>query len=400
MIGLVDCNNFYASCERVFRPELNGKPVVVLSNNDGCVIARSNEAKALDIPMGAPAFKYKDMFEKNDVTVFSSNFALYGDLSSRVMNILASYAPEIEIYSIDESFIKFDGLKYCNLEQYCHEIKDRIFKWVGIPTCIGIANTKALAKVANRIAKKYQERTNGVYVIDTEEKRIKALKWLDISDVWGIGRQHSKKLHYYGVKTAWDYTRLSDAFVKREFTIVGLRLKHDLEGKRTLQLDQLQDKKAIGVSRTFDQMLSSFEDVKERVATYVTRCGEKLRKQNSDCNLLTVYLQTNPFRTDLPQYSRSIIVKTCYPTNSTIHLIHLASNALQSIYKEGFHYKRAGVLVTGLTPASSKQLNLFVPEDHKHRTLMKSVDAINKAIGQSKVKFAAESLDRNWKIKQ
>ena len=400
MIALVDCNNFYASCERVFRPDLNGKPVVVLSNNDGCVIARSNEAKALGIPMGAPAFKFKEQFEANDIHVFSSNYALYGDMSSRVMNILSSHSPEIEIYSIDEAFLSFDGLNYISLQRECLSIREKVQKWTGIPISIGVAETKALSKVANKIAKKFPERTAGVYIIDSEEKRVKALKWLCIEDVWGVGRQYANKLNYYGIRTAYEFTKLSDSFVRREFTVVGLRLKHDLEGKRTLKLEKASEKKAIAVTRTFESMYSEFDQLKERIATFAVNCGQKLRKQNSTCHLVTVFVQSNQHRTDLPQYSRSITLQTDTATNSNFDLIKIASKGLEIIFKEGYLYKRAGVVVTGLCPANPKQLNLFINEDKRHVALMKCIDYLNNSIGQQKVKHAVQALDRTWKMKQ
>ncbi|HOQ50011.1 MAG TPA: Y-family DNA polymerase, partial [Candidatus Kapabacteria bacterium] len=230
MFALVDCNNFYASCERVFRPDLNNRPIVVLSNNDGCVIARSNEAKKLGIPMGAPAFQYEKIFKEFDVEVFSANFALYGDMSNRVMTILSDFSPEIEIYSIDESFIKFSGSSILRLNDIGLEMRQRVLKWTGIPISVGFANTKSLAKVANKIAKKFPEQTKNVYIIDNEEKRVKALKWLKIEDVWGIGRQYSKLLQKMDVHTAYDFTQLNDEWVKKRMTIIGLRLKRDLQG--------------------------------------------------------------------------------------------------------------------------------------------------------------------------
>ena len=234
MFALVDCNNFYASCERVFRPDLNGKPVVVLSNNDGCVIARSNEAKSLKIPMGAPAFEFKEVFEKNNVQVFSSNYALYGDMSFRVMTILSKFSPEVEIYSIDEAFLQFDGFDLFSLQEIGLKIRKAVYKSTGIPVSVGFAETKALAKVANKIAKKFTDRTGGVYIINTDEKRVKALKWTKVEDVWGIGRQHTKRLEYYGVKSAFDFVLMADGWVRKNMAVVGLRLKRELEGKRTL----------------------------------------------------------------------------------------------------------------------------------------------------------------------
>ncbi|MBL6592418.1 MAG: Y-family DNA polymerase, partial [Flavobacteriaceae bacterium] len=223
MFALIDCNNFYVSCERVFNQKLNNRPVVVLSNNDGCAISRSNEAKALGIPMGAPAFKYEKIFRKHNVEVFSSNFTLYGDMSSRVMSILSKYTPNIEIYSIDEAFLKFDGFDNYDLKSYCQEIKNMVFKWTGIPISIGIAPTKALSKVANRIAKKFPEKTKGVHLIDSNKKRVKALKWLKIKDVWGIGFRHTERLKNIGIHTAYDFINLEDGWVRKNMSVVGLR---------------------------------------------------------------------------------------------------------------------------------------------------------------------------------
>ena len=243
MFALIDCNNFYVSCERVFNPKINKKPVVVLSNNDGCVISRSNEAKALGIPMGAPAFKYKKIFRENDIQVFSSNFPLYGDMSSRVMSILSKFTPNIEIYSIDEAFLKFEGFENYDLESYCQEIKNMVLKWTGIPISIGIAQTKVLAKVSNRIAKKFPTQTKGVYLINTEKKKIKALKWLKIQDVWGIGFKHAERLKNIKINTAYNFINIEDNWVRKNMSIVGLRLKKELEGKSVLDLEEVRSPK-------------------------------------------------------------------------------------------------------------------------------------------------------------
>ena len=254
MFALVDCNNFYASCERVFNPKLNKKPIVILSNNDGCVISRSNEAKALGIPMGAPAFKYDALFKKNKIHVFSSNFPLYGDMSSRVMNILSGYTPNIEIYSIDEAFLELKGFENYDLEKYGQEMRSRILKWTGIPVSVGIAPTKALAKVANRISKKFDSQTRGVYVLNSEIKRVKALKWLKIEDVWGIGYKHSERLKNHNINKAYDFTKLPDSWVKKQMSIVGLRLKKELEGESVLSLEENRSpKKAIATTRSFEK---------------------------------------------------------------------------------------------------------------------------------------------------
>lgn len=400
MFALVDCNNFYASCQRAFEPHLRNKPVVVLSNNDGCVIARSNEAKALGIPMGAAAFEYKAVFETNKVCVFSSNYALYGDMSARVMNILARYSPEIEVYSIDEAFLKFSGFELFDLQKIGLEMQKTVTKGTGIPVSIGFAATKSLAKVANKIAKKFPDKTQSVYTIDTEEKRIKALKWTKIEDVWGIGRKHAKRLRAKNILNAYQFSLLSDQWVRAEMSVVGLRLKHELEGKPTLDIEHPKSKKAIATTRSFEKPFTKLTDIKERVATFTASCSEKLRKQNSHCNMIMVFVQTNYFRKDQPQYSRSIVLKTDFPTNSTIELNHYAQIGLKAIFREGYHYKKAGVIVMGLTPNSQTQLSLFETSNPKHQPLMGVIDKMNKSYGNNKIKFATQSIGRQWKMKQ
>lgn len=400
MFALVDCNNFYASCERVFNPSLNGKPVVVLSNNDGCVIARSNEAKALGIPMGAPAFEYKKLFDKHKVEVFSSNYALYGDMSSRVMNLLSEFTPDIEIYSIDEAFLHFKGFDHFNLNAVGFQMKQRVTQGTGIPISIGFAPTKALAKVANRIAKKFNDHTQGVYCIDNETKRIKALKWLAIEDVWGIGRQHTKRLKAININNAWQFTQLHDDWVKKQMSIVGLRLKKEMEGTPTIGLEETKTKKMIATTRSFEKMYTEYHTIKERVATFAISCAEKLRRQNSHCNMVMVFIHTNGFRKDLPQYGRNIVVNTHCPTNSSIEITRYALQGLKHIYQPGYHYKKAGVIVMGLSPSNQKQLNLFTETNPKHRSLMEIVDHLNQAYGNNKIKFASQSLGRQWKMKQ
>jgi len=400
MFALIDCNNFYASCERVFRPDLNGKPIVVLSNNDGCVIARSNEAKAVGIPMGAPAFEYEKVFREQNVHVFSANFALYGDMSQRVMSILSEYAPEMEIYSIDECFLKLNGFQRFNLQDYGNDMRKKVTKWTGIPISVGIASTKALSKVANRIAKKFPEKTGGVYIIDSEEKRIKALKWLKIEDVWGIGRQHTKRLNALGVKTAYDFTQLDDNLVKKQLAIVGLRLKNDLQGIPTLALEETKAKKNIATTRSFEKNYTELKDLNERVSTFAVSCAEKLRKQNSCCNALMVFLHTNRFQKDQPQYSRNIVIKLPFATNSSIELSKFATQALKCIFKQGFNYKKAGVIVLDFTPADNLQQSLFENRNPKHIPLMKVIDRMNSLFGQQKIRLASQDQKRVWKMKQ
>ena len=400
MYALVDCNNFYASCERLFRPELNGVPIVVLSNNDGCVIARSDEAKTIGIPMGAPAFKYDEILKKNNVAVFSSNYALYGDMSARVMAILRDMSPEMEVYSIDEAFLRFSNCYRFNFEKYGIAMKKKLSISTGIPVSIGFAPTKALSKVANKIAKKFAERTSGVYVIDSDEKREKALRWLPIGDVWGIGGQHVKNLNYHGVITAYDYTMKSDNWVKKNFSVVGLRLKHDLQGKPTIGMDDVKTKKNIATTRSFDKMYTDFDDIKERVVTFAVSCSEKLRSQSSCCNAIMVFVDTNEHRHDLGQYSRNVIVKFPYPSNSAIELAKLAVKGLGLIFKKGYQYKKAGVIVLDITPANERQISLFEDSNPKHIKLMNAMDKMNQSIGQQKIKLASQDLDRTWKMRQ
>ena len=370
------------------------------TNNDGCVIARSNEAKALGIPMGAPAFEFKKLFEENKVFVFSSNYALYGDMSSRVMNILATFTSDIEVYSIDEAFLKFKGFELFNLDEYGLKIQKTVTKNTGIPVSVCFAPTKALAKVANKIAKKFPERTKSVYVIDSEEKRIKALRWTKIEDVWGIGRKHTKRLQAKNIFNAYQFTQLPDEWVRKEMAVVGLRLKKELEGKSTLDLESPKNKKMIATIRSFEKSMTKLEDISERVATFTASCSEKLRKQKSHSNMIMVFVQSNYFRKDQPQYSRNIVINTDFPTNSTIELNHYAQIGLKAIFKEGYNYKKAGVIVMGLTPNSETQLSFFNTSNPRHQPLMSVVDKLNKSYGKNKIKFANQSLGRQWKMKQ
>lgn len=400
MFALVDCNNFYASCERVFRPDLNDKPVVVLSNNDGCVIARSNEAKKIGIPMGAPSFKYKTLFEENNVYSFSSNFALYGDMSHRIMSTLAQFTPEIEIYSIDEAFLRFKGFDYIDFYKQGLNIKNTVYKFTGIPVSISFAKTKTLAKVANHIAKKFKEKTNGIYIIDTEEKRVKALKWLKIEDVWGIGRRYSKRLQSLGIKTAFDYTQQSDEWIKKNFSIVGLRLKLELQGIITSEIEHIKAKKNIATTRSFEKNYTEFNQIKERVSTFAVSCAEKLRKQKSNCSSIMLFLHTNSHRHDLQQYYKKVFIKLPYPTNSNIELSKFAIQALKLIFKPGFYYKKAGLIVMDIKPENQIQLNLYENSNQKHKSLMQVIDFVNQSIGYQKLKLASQDLDRTWKMRQ
>ena len=401
MFALVDCNNFYASCERVFQPQWKGKPVVILSNNDGCVIARSNEAKALGIPMGAPAFKYQAQFKRQKIKVFSSNYPLYGDMSSRVMSILERYTPNIELYSIDEAFLQFKGFDLFDLQKEGMKMQKQIKKWTGIPVSVGIAPSKALAKIANKIAKKFAVKTGGVYSINTEEKRIKALKWTSISDVWGIGRQHLQQLEAIGVANAWQFSLLSDDWVRKQMSVLGLRLKKDLQGLPSIQLEEVKaPKKGIATTRSFEGNLTSFSDLEERVSTFASNCAEKMRKQQSSCQALLIFIRSDPHKKDVISYRNSCVLTLPYATNSSIILSRYAILGLRKIFKENIAYKKAGVMIMGLLPTEKRQLNLFENNNTKHVALMKSLDKIHKRFGPYQIKLANQDLNRTWKMKQ
>ncbi len=404
MYALVDCNNFYASCERVFQPKFNGKPVAILSNNDGCVISRSNEAKALGIPMGAPIFKIKELVKEKKVQVFSSNYALYGDLSNRVMAILNQFTPNLEIYSIDEAFLNFDGLSILDYHDYGIQMKNRVQKWVGIPVCIGFAPTKALSKVANKIAKKFQERTAGVYIIDTEEKRIKALKWTKIEDVWGIGRRLEKKVKLRNINTAYDFTQPQhEAWIKKEMGVLGMRLKYELEGKSVLDLEPIvEQKKSIAITRSFPKQISDYDALRERVTTFAAVCAEKLRKQHSCCHTIIVMLVVDKFTITTSKYYFNRAITLPFGTNSTLTIANAAIDMLKQLHKGNEHlkFKKAGVIVTGLTDENKKQFQLFDEENPKHLALMKTIDRLNNKVGANKVKLGSQNLTLTWNMKQ
>lgn len=401
MYALVDCNNFYVSCERVFQPQYNGKPVVVLSYNDGCIISRSYEAKEIGIPMGAPEFKVRDAIKQHNIKVFSSNYALYGDLSQRVMKILEKFCPSVEVYSIDEAFLNFDGMNISDYHQYGLDVQKKLMKWLSIPTGIGFAPTKALAKLANRIAKKFPERTNGVYVIDTEDKRIKALKWAKIEDVWGIGYRLTKKMQSQQILTAYDFTLpQNEAFIKKEMGVVGLRLKYELEGKSVLSLEEPKTKKNIAITRSFEKDITSYSELKERVSTFASVCAEKLRKQNSCCYGVVLFLKKDKFKANGERYNFYKMAMLPFPSNTSFSISNLALKMLSELYKEGDSYKKAGVIVTEIIPSNQRQFHLFDDENPKFQKIMEVIDKQHAKIGERKIRLGNQDLQRTWKMKQ
>lgn len=397
MFGLLDCNNFYASCERVFNPALNGHPVIVLSNNDGCVIARSNEAKAIGIPMGAPAFKIRELIKSHNVAVFSSNYTLYGDMSARVMSILTEQVPDIEIYSIDEAFVNLVGIN--DLPAISGRIVNTIIRGTGIPVSLGVATTKTLAKIANKFAKKYPA-YNRVCIIDSEEKRIRALQLTEIGDVWGIGKKQVVKLEKQGVKTAYDFTQLPGSWVRKYMTVVGERTWKELQGISCIDMENVPPaKKQICTSRSFGKMVEDFETMAEAVATYASICAKKLRQQKSYALSLMVFIHTNNFREDLPQYWRNTVIHLPVPTSDTLEIVHYALAGLRSIFMQGYQYKKAGVIITEIV-SGGIQTSLFDSMDRTKRTkLMQAIDRINGEHTQ-KVKLAIQGSGRDWKLRQ
>ena len=401
MYALVDCNNFYASCERVFQPQLNGKPIVILSNNDGCIISRSDEAKVLGIPMDAPEFKVRQELKEKNIHVFSSNYALYGDLSNRVMTILEGFTPNVEVYSIDEAFMNFNGVRIPDYHNYGLQMKTRIQKWLSIPVSVGFAETKALSKVANKIARKFPEKTKGVYIIDSEEKRIKALKWTKIENVWGIGYRLTKKMKTQNILTAYDFTQPhNESFIKKEMGVVGIRLKYELEGKSVLEMEVPTNKKTIAITRSFDGNITTLDEMKERVSTFATVCAEKLRKQKSSCHGVILYLRKDKYKIETQRYNFYKIETIPFASNSSITISSLAVKMLKEIFEEGAIYKKAGVIVTDIIPENQKQLHLFEEENPKHLKLMQVMDAIHKKTGERKIRLGNQDLQRTWKMKQ
>lgn len=399
----VDVNNFYVSVERVFQPQYNGVPVVVLSNNDGCAISRSDEAKALKIPMGAVYFQWKAKFQEYGVKVFSSNYELYGDMSRRAMNIMQKYTPDLEIYSIDEAFGKLDGFNDKYIPGYDHKnymlkLKREISRGLGLPVSIGIGPTKALAKMATRVAKKYPEQTAGVHLIDSDELRIKALKWLEVGDVWGIGRQYNNLLKKHGIDSAYQFTLLPDEWIKKNMSIVEFRLQLDLRGIRTLDFEKIQKRKNILRSRSFDKSLTELQPISERVASCAVKVASELRKQKSACKGIGVIITTGRHAENL--YSRKFCFALDVPTNCDIELNKYCQMALKMIFKAGFIYKKAGVIVYDLVPEDDVQLHLFAPEpDEKRKSLMKIMDSLKNKYGKNCVKLAGQPKE-DFKMRQ
>ena len=390
--ALVDCNNFFVSCERAFQPELEGKPVVVLSNNDGCVVARSNESKAMGIKMGTPFFKIRDKVESGNLIVRSSNYSLYGDLSSRVMSILAAAVPKIEIYSIDEAYLCVDGIDKKKLEVLCPELVRRIRKWVGIPVSIGIASTKTLAKVANHFAKKYPG-YKGVCRIVTEEQRVKALKLTPIGDVWGIGRRVAPRLLAMGLTTAYDYVSMPQDWVYKNLGLGGLRVWNELNGKESVEEERDDARQSICTSRSFAETITDIQELSARVSDFAAKCAEKLRHDGTAAYCINTFLYTNRFREDKPQDFPDATIRLDMPASSTQEVVSAALKALKLIWKPGFEYKKAGVVVFDIVNRDERQLMLFETDSakkEKQDVLSQVMDNVNVSSGQNVLRVATQ----------
>ncbi len=394
MYGLADCNNFYASCERVFDPSLAGRPIIVLSNNDGCVIARSNEAKSLGIKMGEPYFRLRDLVRRSGVAVFSANFTLYGDMSRRVMSLLRKFVPATEVYSIDEAFLDFSGINPAQLDALGHEISRTVQRHTGIPISIGIAPTKTLAKIASKLSKQYQK-LNGCCYLHRPEDVEKVLRRFPVADVWGVGRRWAQLLDRHGIRTAWDFTQLPPEWVRKRMSVVGLRMWKELRGEPCIGFEQHPaDKRQIATTRTFDRGTDDFEELHRRIAQYVAASAAKLRRQRSVCGEVRLFLLTNRFREDLPQHYENRLRKLSVPTDSTLLLTSCAAALLREAFRPGVAYKRAGVILSDISSKSGIQTDLFDANDRdRHDRLMKAVDALNERFGRHRLVTAAEGFE-------
>lgn len=391
MFGLCDCNNFFVSCERAFNPSLDGKPVVVLSNNDGCVVSRSNEAKAIGIKMGQPLYQIRDIVKQHDVTIFSSNYRLYGDMSQRVMTTLKQHVPYIEIYSIDEAFLLLDGIPTEQLKGFGEELARTVRRNTGIPVSIGISHTKTLAKIASKLCKKYPK-LNSSCLMHREQDIAKVLSTYPIEDIWGIGRRHTKMLKECNINTAAHFCALSEEWVQNRMSITGVRTWRELHGTPCIEFShQTADKQSIMVSRSFSKELYTLEELRETISTFAGTAAEKLRKQKSVAQELQVYILTNRHRDDRPQHHECAMIQFPTPTDSTLEIVHAAIALLKRSYRKGFGYKKTGVRLSRITPANAVQGALFDTIDRpKHKLLMQTIDKINATQGRGSIKIVSQ----------
>jgi DNA polymerase V len=398
IFALVDCNNFYASCERVFNPKLEGQPIVVLSNNDGCVVARSNEAKALGIPMGAPYFKYETLIKRNKVHVFSSNYTFYGDMSARVMTSLKSLVKDIEIYSIDEAFLDVSEFYYCDLEETAKEIRRLVKQWTGIPVSIGIGPTKTLAKVANRQAKKYEE--SNVFDIRDASVRNGILNELALEEIWGISTRWGRRLREIGIKTALDLAQANPRYVRKNISIVGERIHHELNGVSCIGIEEVKNKKNIISSKSFGRKVIILQELEEAVSNYTARACEKLRSQQSRAQGIYVFLRTSPFIDQEKRYSNGMSTFFTIPTSNTSKIIKEAKRLTQKLFIYGYEYQKIGVMLLEITDAKNEQYSFYEQENYsKSDRVMTVLDGVNHKYGSSTLMLGAQGIKKDWKMK-
>ena len=406
-IALIDGNNFYVSCERVFQPELEGKPVVVLSNNDGCVVARSQEVRALGVPMGAPWFKLRDLAKQHGIIAKSSNYTLYADMSQRMHSVIGQFAPEQEIYSIDETFLDLTGFNR-DLVEYGLKIRQRVRQWTGIPVCVGIGSSKTLAKLANHSAKKVlvPEMANGVVNFNQMPpgEMTQLFGTIDVGEVWGVGRRNKERLYSIGIETVRDLRDVSISRIKKEFNVVLARTVSELNGESCLALEEVAPpKQQIVSSRSFGQPVYLLEDLNEAVVSYASRAAEKLRKQHHVAGAIQVFLQTNPFKPDEPQYNNAVTVKLVKPSDNSFRLSEAALYGMKRIYKPGYAYKKAGVMLMSLCPANQLPVDLFSGFDEQDtqraKNLMATLDEINARMGRGTVRSAGEGIQKTWAMR-
>jgi DNA polymerase V len=403
-IALIDMNNFYVSCERVFNPKLIGKPVVVLSNNDGCAVARSNEVKALGVGMGAPWFKFKDLAKQHGIIAYSSNYALYANMSNRVMSILRQFSPDQEVYSIDESFLDLTGFQTRDLIEYGQQMRKRILKWTGLPACVGIGSTKTLAKLANHCAKKRHvfDSVCNFNIMD-EAKLNKMLREIEVGEVWGVGRKLAPKLNALGINTVLDLKQADPERLRQQFSVVMEKTIRELNGTVCIELEEVAPpKKQIVSSRSFGHPVRDYNSLAESITLYISRAAEKLRKQQSFAGSVYVYIRTSPFRDQDPFYSNGMTIPMPTSTDDTRQLVNVALWGLKRIYRANFNYAKAGVMLSELVPAEGVQSDLFsiIQTSPKSEKLMTTMDAINKKMGKESIKLASEGFKRPWKMKQ
>ena len=398
IFALVDCNNFYASCERVFNPELEGKPIVVLSNNDGCIVARSNEAKALGIPMGAPYFKYKQFIQRNNVQVFSSNYTFYGDMSTRVMTSLRSIVGEIEVYSIDEAFLDISDFYYCDLTETAKEIRGLVKQWTGIPISIGIGQTKTLAKAANRQAKKYE--SSNVFDIRGEPQRVEVLKNLELEDIWGISTRWGRRLRKIGIQNAYDLSTGNPRQIRKALSIAGERIYYELNGTSCIQIEEVKNKKNIISSKSFGKKVTKVQELEEAVSMYTARACEKLREQGSRAQGIYVFLRTSPYLEEENKYSNGMSSYFDIPTSNTSNIIKEAKRLTSKLFISGYEYQKIGVMLLNIADAKNEQYSFYKFEDYKKSdTVMDSLDSINGKFGTGSLFLGAQGIHKNWKMR-